>query len=596
MMMKLKNLMAPQRWALASLLACALFAGTASAKDGVVTTTVALGGTDAEPFANGSVRYRVEGVDTKLELEIEDLRNTAVIAAEIDGVAIGSAPVLFGQANIELESENGAVPVLAPDSAVVVTNLETGDVIATNDSASGVGSGDDEGEVEGSSEGADDHGGSSEGEYEDEGEDDHGGSSEGEYEDEGEDDHGGNSEGEYEDEGEDDHGGNSEGEYEDEGEDDHGGSSEGEYDEDAGELELEFALIPTANDPNASGKAELKNDNERRRIEVEVQGITAAERISVLVDGINVGTGRVREGEAEVKRDERADYTIPNINNASRVDVIDSDSGDILLSNKDVVIVVPEGEPEGSGSTEGEGSPEGEVVPVDGIQLTQKLGANGYYAPGETIIIEARMSYTGTVPVLALSIEQTLPEGWTFVGDVNNMGAFLRPVAGDSGTLTWAWINVPGMPAVLRYEVLVPETATGVQTIAGNVLYRRMGGAEYAVAQLDAPAGEGFAKSYCHSADSDDSWTLDLTELLRMIQFYNVGVYHCSDGTEDGYSPGLGDDTCAIHDADQLHADWSVDISELLRTIQFYNAEDSAYHVEFETEDGFNPGVFSLQN
>ena len=47
-------------------------------------------------------------------------------------------------------------------------------------------------------------------------------------------------------------------------------------------------------EPNAFGKAELKNDNERRRIEVEAKGITAATRVSVLVDGINVGSGSVR--------------------------------------------------------------------------------------------------------------------------------------------------------------------------------------------------------------------------------------------------------------------------------------------------------------
>jgi hypothetical protein len=215
---------------------------------------------------------------------------------------------------------------------------------------------------------------------------------------------------------------------------------------------------------------------------------------------------------------------------------------------------------------------------------------------GETNVVEAHLSYSGTDRVLALSVEQTLPAGWTYVRTLDNKGAFLNPRVGDSGTLTWAWIVVPAMPVVLRFEVLVPADATGVQTVGGNVVYRRMGGAEYAVASLDAPAGEGFTKEFCHNTDSDRDWTVELGEVLRMIQFYNIGTYHCADDSEDGFAPGIGDDSCGAHDADHLNTDGSVDMSELLRTIQFYNAEDSAYKVEDGSEDGYAPGLFSLED
>jgi len=46
-----------------------------------------------------------------------------------------------------------------------------------------------------------------------------------------------------------------------------------------------------------------------------------------------------------------------------------------------------------------------------------------------------------------------------------------------------------------------------------------------------------------HASDYDGgaSWTIMLTELLRLIQFYNSGGYHAcpGEGTEDGYCPGL---------------------------------------------------------
>ncbi|HNT88574.1 MAG TPA: hypothetical protein PKL84_11985, partial [Candidatus Hydrogenedentes bacterium] len=46
-----------------------------------------------------------------------------------------------------------------------------------------------------------------------------------------------------------------------------------------------------------------------------------------------------------------------------------------------------------------------------------------------------------------------------------------------------------------------------------------------------------------HASDyspSGPDWQIGLTELLRLIQFYNSGGYHpCpGEGTEDGYCPG----------------------------------------------------------
>ncbi len=92
-----------------------------------------------------------------------------------------------------------------------------------------------------------------------------------------------------------------------------------------------------------------------------------------------------------------------------------------------------------------------------------------------------------------------------------------------------------------------------------------------------------------HSGDYNPAdWSISLSELLRAIQFYNVGEYCCDPQGEDGYAPGAGDRTCAAHDADYDPADWAVDLSELLRLIQFYNLH--AYHEDPMGEDGFAPG------
>ena len=43
-----------------------------------------------------------------------------------------------------------------------------------------------------------------------------------------------------------------------------------------------------------------------------------------------------------------------------------------------------------------------------------------------------------------------------------------------------------------------------------------------------------------HSADQDGTGRINLTELLRLIQFFSIGGYHaCADaGAEDGYCVG----------------------------------------------------------
>ncbi len=92
-----------------------------------------------------------------------------------------------------------------------------------------------------------------------------------------------------------------------------------------------------------------------------------------------------------------------------------------------------------------------------------------------------------------------------------------------------------------------------------------------------------------HTADQDGDNDISLSELLRVIQFYNSGGYHCELGTEDGYGPGSGDTACLPHASDYNPQDWAITLSELLRLIQFYNS--GGYQPCAEGEDGFCPGM-----
>jgi hypothetical protein len=74
-----------------------------------------------------------------------------------------------------------------------------------------------------------------------------------------------------------------------------------------------------------------------------------------------------------------------------------------------------------------------------------------------------------------------------------------------------------------------------------------------------------------------------------VIQFYNSLNYGCQLGTEDGYAPNDPDQDCAPHASDYAPQDWDISLSELLRLIQFYNI--GGYVQCLEGEDGFCPGA-----
>lgn len=72
-------------------------------------------------------------------------------------------------------------------------------------------------------------------------------------------------------------------------------------------------------------------------------------------------------------------------------------------------------------------------------------------------------------------------------------------------------------------------------------------------------------------------------------QLYNTGGYHCDETGEDGYAafPGVRD--CAPHSSDYQQQDWVISLSELLRLIQFYNSGGYRACPGEGTEDGFCP-------
>ena len=93
-----------------------------------------------------------------------------------------------------------------------------------------------------------------------------------------------------------------------------------------------------------------------------------------------------------------------------------------------------------------------------------------------------------------------------------------------------------------------------------------------------------------HSADINHDKRIDLSELLRLIQFYNSNAYHCEEKGEDGYAPGKSTAIgCEPHDSDYIEQDWEISLSELLRLVQLFNT-GGYYDCDASGEDGYCPG------
>jgi hypothetical protein len=79
------------------------------------------------------------------------------------------------------------------------------------------------------------------------------------------------------------------------------------------------------------------------------------------------------------------------------------------------------------------------------------------------------------------------------------------------------------------------------------------------------------------TSDTDGDYVLSFPELLRMIQLYNAGGYTCAEvpgATEDSFlpRPPIGSDPICVKHTLDLDTDFSfqISLSELLRGIQFY--------------------------
>jgi hypothetical protein len=239
---------------------------------------------------------------------------------------------------------------------------------------------------------------------------------------------------------------------------------------------------------------------------------------------------------------------------------------------------IPEGEGGLEGSVEGlpEGSPEGQpegTADGEGVSEGQLEGSLEGQPEGEGAPLEGEGTVEGQTEGIAEG--EGLAEGQP-EGDTEGEGSVEgQPEGVIEGTSEGV---VEGAPEG-TFDGEVPE---GEGTAEGNP-----------EAEILEGAAEGEPATLIHSGDPNGDRVIQLTELLRVIQFFNMRGFACAavpESTEDGYLPGPGVlHDCAPHSSDYAPQNWEINLTELLRLIQFFNM--GGYHSSEGTEDGFAPGL-----
>jgi len=116
------------------------------------------------------------------------------------------------------------------------------------------------------------------------------------------------------------------------------------------------------------------------------------------------------------------------------------------------------------------------AVSADGMSVAMARSfVTPTYAPGGTVDVAINVEVQGTEPIRALGIQEILPEGFAFDGLVSGAKPDIAPEPGRTGTVDFAWIQVPPPPITLTYRVKAADGTTGTKTFSGQTLARAGG-------------------------------------------------------------------------------------------------------------------------
>lgn len=108
------------------------------------------------------------------------------------------------------------------------------------------------------------------------------------------------------------------------------------------------------------------------------------------------------------------------------------------------------------------------------MSLTRSV--SGTIAAGETIYVTVTLNATPSEDILALGVYETIPTGTSYQAVTSSNGPSVKPTsAGATGTLGFAWIDVPTFPYSFTYSLLVDSNFVSPSNITGYAEYRLSG-------------------------------------------------------------------------------------------------------------------------
>ncbi|MEY2878840.1 MAG: hypothetical protein RLZZ15_1220, partial [Verrucomicrobiota bacterium] len=234
---------------------------------------------------------------------------------------------------------------------------------------------------------------------------------------------------------------------------------------------------------------------------------------------------------------------------------------------------------------------------------TASHGYNGPgYVAGATLTLTNTFTYTGSPTSLGWHVD--LPAGWSFASDAGTVGD-VKPTAGATVTLDWAWSTPPPSPVTFTYTLNVPAGTTGDRQLTALALVRTNGALTQTV---PTPNPLVIPQVVSHSADTNADNKLSLLELTRVIELFNTrngtqrtGCYApATTITEDGFAIDSTRTLNAAATLTRYHSadsdrDGKLNLLELTRVIELFNYRTGTqrtghYHIQPGTEDGFAPG------
>ncbi|MCB1133094.1 MAG: choice-of-anchor D domain-containing protein, partial [Verrucomicrobiae bacterium] len=214
------------------------------------------------------------------------------------------------------------------------------------------------------------------------------------------------------------------------------------------------------------------------------------------------------------------------------------------------------------------------------------------YRPGANMVMTVGIDYVGQ-SLSALGYSLQLPAGWSYVSDSSAAG--VKPTAGETGTIEWAWLTVPADSLSFSVTLQAPSAAVGDQTFAAGATLANAQGSQTQIPA--APNPLSVPQLSFHTVDVNSNNRYELTELLSVISLYNYrdGTTRTGEFYRDGgtYPPGPGTQTPPYRSTD-LDQSWRIGLTELLSDISLYNYREGTvrtgeYHYDV-TSGRFVPG------